>query len=145
MKTCFKCGVEKPRTEFYAHKMMGDGLLGKCKDCTRYDVRLHRAENVERFRAYDRARSTPDTITPARKNSRRHSAWHKADPRRMRAHNMATRKITERKTLCEGCGKAAERLEKHHHDYDKPLSVIWLCKPCHSLADKLRRLTEASV
>lgn len=34
-KTCFKCGASKARSEFYKHPKMADGLLGKCKSCTR--------------------------------------------------------------------------------------------------------------
>jgi hypothetical protein len=30
---------------------------------------------------------------------------------------------------CSACGAADA--EKHHDDYDKPLSVQWLCRPCH--------------
>jgi hypothetical protein len=45
--------------------------------------------------------------------------------------------------LCEGCNKPV-RLEKHHPDYSKPLLVVWLCKPCHAIADKIRRRLEAS-
>ena len=37
-KVCKKCGIEKPLTEFYKHPSMGDGYLGKCKDCTKDDV-----------------------------------------------------------------------------------------------------------
>ena len=37
MKVCFRCSIEKPLTEYYKHKKMADGHLGKCKDCTRKD------------------------------------------------------------------------------------------------------------
>ena len=31
---------------------------------------------------------------------------------------------------CERCERA-RRLQMHHHDYDKPLEVEFLCRPCH--------------
>jgi len=36
-KICFKCGSNKALTEYYKHKGMTDGYLGKCKDCTKND------------------------------------------------------------------------------------------------------------
>jgi hypothetical protein len=42
MKTCFKCGTEKSLSEFYKHPQMKDGLLGKCKKCTRADAEQRR-------------------------------------------------------------------------------------------------------
>jgi hypothetical protein len=44
MKTCFKCGKKKKITDFYKHPRTFDGRLGKCKDCTKKDVRLRSAE-----------------------------------------------------------------------------------------------------
>ena len=55
-KECFKCGEAKPRSEFYTHRAMADGLLGKCKACTRAYVQAYRLAHIEQIRAYDRAR-----------------------------------------------------------------------------------------
>src|SRR5690348_5416393 len=33
------------------------------------------------------------------------------------------------KIPCECCGSPKSQM--HHEDYDKPLEVIWLCRPCH--------------
>jgi len=75
MKTCTKCGLEKPLTDFYRASGTRDGLRGDCKAYfaarakARYplvrDENIARAqkwreENLERFRANQRrARSTP--------------------------------------------------------------------------------------
>jgi hypothetical protein len=33
------------------------------------------------------------------------------------------------RTPCADCGGPGEQM--HHDDYDRPLDVTWLCKPCH--------------
>lgn len=45
-KTCFKCQTTKPLTEYYKHPFMGDGHLGKCKDCTRNDASIRREQKL---------------------------------------------------------------------------------------------------
>lgn len=140
LKTCFKCRRELPLTEFYRHKQMADGRLGKCRDCTRADVAQHRAEHVDAARAYDQKRS----VEPARRalSVKVQREWRAAHPDRVRAQRLARRLARVGPDLCEGCNLPLP-LEQHHPDYARPLLVMWLCKPCHAVADKVRRRMEA--
>ena len=125
LKECFKCGAEKPRTHFYKHSEMKDGLLGKCKECTKGDVKAHRLN--PKFRdailEYDRGRN--------RKKRRGDS---KATPNQMRAINAVARAKAKgtliKKDNCENCDSDFAVLA-HHDDYSKPLDVRWLCQACH--------------
>lgn len=124
-KVCFKCDAELPITNFYKHPMMADGHLGKCKACTRYDVRENRKAKAEYYNEYDRKRS---------KNKERIAKMVAAVPddvRRARAATHYAVKVGKiRKTLCEVCG--AEKVEAHHLDYANPLNVMWLCRKHHA-------------
>lgn len=43
--------------------------------------------------------------------------------------NHAIRSGKLKRLPCEKCGN--KKVEAHHHDYSKPLSVFWLCDGCH--------------
>jgi len=45
-KICFKCGKQKEKKEFYKHPKMSDGFLGKCKECTKNDVKIRTEINT---------------------------------------------------------------------------------------------------
>lgn len=131
-KTCFKCHSVKPLTEFYRHPMMGDGHLGKCKECTKRDATNHRNANIDRYRAYDRVRYTqPDR----RESTNRHAKLYVASHPKARAAHMAVHYALRSGRIarcpCEVCGTTT-RVHAHHDDYDKPLDVRWLCVPHHA-------------
>lgn len=143
MKRCFKCGVVKSAEDFYRHPNMTDGRLGKCKDCTKLDMRNDR-HTKPRVRKYDRERAAlPHRVVlrqrVTREWVRKHPEWVTAQRRAQRAMKKG---LIIKPSLCEGCG-LEHALQKHHPDYSKPLAVVWLCKPCHALADKIRRRLEA--
>jgi hypothetical protein len=141
MKTCFKCGEEKPVDEFYRHPQMGDGHLGKCKECTKADVRRHRAANLDKIRAYDRERASLPHRAVLR--ARISKADRKKHPQRARIRLQSSRKFTNPPETCSVCGEQPEtRIERHHYDYDDPSHFVWVCKPCHYKLDEARRAQE---
>lgn len=134
-KMCFKCKETKSLIEFYKHPGMADGHLNKCKGCAKKDVAEHRANNLEKVRAYDRERGKrPERIAAAAVVSKR---WHAEDKRRMACHNAVTRAVRSGKLVrkpCERCG--SENSVAHHESYDRKLDVTWLCQPHHKQRHK---------
>lgn len=129
MKKCFKCGKRKKITEFYSHKEMGDGHLGKCKKCTKADVRRHRVENPEKLSAYERRRLLTTSRKKQRAESQRKSrAKHPEKEIAYRAVRKAVRTGVLKPERC-ACGE--KRVQAHHYDYGKPLDVKWQCFKCH--------------
>ena len=134
-KVCFKCRKRKSIEQFYRHPMMGDGRLGKCKECTKKDVHENRGKRIDYYRAYDRERAK---IPERRKSSAAITAiWRKADARRSAAHNAvawAIRSGRLERMDCEKCGRRDSLA--HHESYDRKLDVRWLCQPCHKQRHK---------
>lgn len=127
MKRCFKCKQEKPRAEFYKHPMMGDGLLGKCKECARADVRENYEKRREQYQRYDHARyATSERQALLARSKARMSTQQR------RARNQYRNAVEQGRLVrqpCEICG--ALPVDGHHDDYTQPLSVRWLCRKHH--------------
>tara|TARA_R110000764_G_scaffold119015_1_gene206561 strand:+ start:703 stop:1122 length:420 start_codon:yes stop_codon:yes gene_type:complete len=127
MKECFKCGETKDFSEFYKHKQMGDGYIGKCKECNKSDVRANRAKKIDYYRAYDRARG-------ARQDPSYIVEYRSKYPNKYKAHTMINNAIRDGRLFkmpCEAC-KSEVNVHAHHDDYSKPLNVRWLCSAHHS-------------
>jgi hypothetical protein len=135
LKKCFACQAILPFSEFYKHPQMADGHLGKCKSCHREAITQNRIKNLERIRKYDRDRGKkPERKKAASLVSKK---WRASDPRIMRCHNAVARALKSgklQKLSCERCG--AMKTLAHHESYDEPLTVMWLCQPCHKQRHK---------
>ena len=127
LQTCNKCGTVRAITDFYRHPGTASGFKRQCKYCCREYQRANRADNLEYYREYDRSRGGRTTSEDCR-------AYRAANPLKYKSHqavNYALRAgALVKPSVCEDCG-AEGRVDGHHEDYSRPLSVDWLCRPCH--------------
>lgn len=143
-KVCSECGQEKPLSEFNKRRSNKDGHQDRCRACfSRYNkaryhadpqrfidgVRKYREENLENVFA---TRMDMCERNPNHKNA-----------------NMAVDLAIKlgyisRPDYCMGCGlpSSESRVTAHHHDYSKPLEVVWVCSKCHRQLDANRRERE---
>ncbi len=150
MKTCFNCKVDKELSDFYQHPRMSDGHLGKCKECTKKDIKINRDKNAEYYSEYDRSRAMlPHRVearkkyqkTPAGKEAmnRARKKWLGNNSDKRAAHTILGNAVRDGKIdkpeLCSICGEK-DRIHGHHEDYSKPLYVIWCCPKCHTALHK---------
>lgn len=126
MKVCFKCHIEKEVSEFYRHPQMADGLLSKCKECTKKDVREYAEKNAKKVRAYMARRESNPRRKAKRIEYQRKSR--ELNPAKYKARlwvNNALRHGKLKRLPCEKCGN--KKSEAHHEDYSKPKEIKWLC------------------
>jgi len=147
MKRCFKCQQELPIEQFYRHRRMADGRLGKCKECAKRDARQRelRLRDDPAWIESQRRRGREKyyrLYRPENPIHRRRDGWPDEVKAwaRTKLHNAIRDGRIERPNSCESCGRMPPRgkkcgIEAHHEDYNKPLEVRWLCTPCHVLAD----------
>lgn len=147
-KVCKNCGLAKSTSEFYADRHMADRLFSKCKVCVVAAAlswqRMKRKTDPDWvMRQREKSRNTKKA-SRWRLNLRSNLEWKKRNHYKVLAQQAAYR-ATRRGILkpppcCSECGTAGP-VEKHHHDYSKPLEVVWLCKQCHGLLHRKPRPT----
>lgn len=107
-------------------------------------------ENLEYKRMKEKENHSKNP-EPYRKRQKAYSDLHKEEMRIMARARQRVRYAIQRGELtrpdkCEWCGNEGS-IEGAHYDYEKPLEVKWLCKPCHAKWDyhepKIMRNKEA--
>jgi hypothetical protein len=133
---------------------MADGLLGKCKECTKQDVAKRALEKHDEILEYERKRNTAPHRVLARKEYNRSDVGRRAHqkalrkqierfPEKYKARNTLRNAVRDGKVVklpCEVCGDP--KSEGHHEDYSKPLDVKWLCNKHHQIAHKEKKARE---
>lgn len=137
---CKKCGKQEPDISF---RLLRSGLYRKeCRSCEAkgHKERRDAIGKTEHVRKLDRGRSKryrrnhPEiarAYSQYAKKARRLQLWAKG---RVQTEIHAGR--LKRKP-CEVCGNY--KSHAHHHDYNKPLSVRWLCSVHHAEVHRAMR------
>ena len=109
---------------------MVDGYLGKCKECTKTDVKNNYNTNFVKVRQYEQKRFQDST---RKAKVAEYQTKHRSNnPEKYKARNAVNNAIRDRKLFrapCHICGNP--KSQAHHYDYSQPLEVGWLCFKCH--------------
>lgn len=135
-KRCFKCRKVKDLDDFYKHKKMADGHLGKCKACTKKDVkrRYYDPDARKKIIEYEKKRfQTPERKAKILQYQKKMRTKYPGKYRARYKVNNAIKNGKLLQTPCEICANPDS--EAHHTDYRKPLDVQWLCRTHHLLAE----------
>ncbi len=118
LKLCRKCDTRKPLSHF--SKLSANTKNGRnahCRDC------------FSNFHKVYRKKTSSNISAKYNRDSRkRHPEKFKA--RAKLAYAIKIGKIIK-PTQCSKCLSCSGKLHGHHHDYEKPLDVTWLCNKCH--------------
>lgn len=140
-KRCGKCGRELPISEFNKNRNSRDGHSFRCRSCASEYNKARYAANKERFKSdiYAYRAEHPEQVLRTREKTC------EKNPTQRNAYRVLQQAmecgLVENPGYCYGCGCTEEehRIEAHHHDYSKPLDIIWLCTPCHRRMDQQRQ------
>lgn len=127
MKLCPECKDIKTLDHFYKDKYQPSGYRTYCKRCCKNRVKEYRrrtgyksTEEVKAWRANNKEKAAAGYKRTYEKNK------HKCHCRTITGQAVKDGRLI--KLPCE-CGDT--NVEAHHHDYDKPLDVTWMCEKCH--------------
>lgn len=147
MKICNLCKETKPYEDFPRHSSYKDGYYSRCKKCNyalekewrknnqgkKREIRTrYRGKNKEKIRYADKLfyAKNKERICEYQKQYKKSNPLVKSA---YQEYEKALRNgVLQRPDICQICDQSGKKIDGHHHDYEKPLEVIWICKSCHA-------------
>lgn len=128
-KICFKCGHEKPLSEFYKHSRMADGHLNKCKEC-------NKKESIDRYK--DKSKDE-NWMEKERLRGREKFKRLNYKDKFKKTTSLCT-KIKGIARLLKNHGYVTVGKEAHHWNYNYPYSIVLLSKRAHKAIHKYTKV-----
>lgn len=149
MKKCNRCLEEKESSCFHKNASAKDGLYSMCSVCSSKYRKGYYAKNKDEINRKSREyhHATPEyqkarnkryrnTEKGKKQASESHKRWRVNNLHKKVAHESVSQAIKKgnliKPSKCQICGDEPNKLSGHHHDYEKPLDVVWCCQQCHS-------------
>lgn len=133
-KFCRTCKTPRPLIAFARHPLSKDGHRHDCAKCVKAGrtpkptqstaERTKRARRHRKANPHVQAQNRIAVASYARRNP-------KAGKARAAVRKALRQGAITRPTRCQIHGCSKTRVEGHHHDYDRPLEVLWPCRSHH--------------
>jgi ribosomal protein S27AE len=142
VRTCARCKIEKPLSDFARDHRKKFGRAYACRACeaNRKKEYFARPELMRRQALWARNKYAQDP-TVGRSRRSLYRATHEEKPVSIRSLKESARRELRQAVRdgritkpdqCSSCGSASV-IHGHHHDYSRPLDVEWLCGSCHAI------------
>lgn len=151
MKKCTKCGLEKPKEDYYFVRTRSL-YTSQCTMCLReakkiYNKKWNKTETAKllkkayaqsehgksvrkRYRQTEEGRAS--RVRDWAKNGKRRWVKYKREGK-IDARNAINNAVNAGRIKKQSCGVCGDpSTHAHHHDYSQPLEVIWLCVAHHT-------------
>lgn len=142
VKTCSKCGIEKPASEFWKAKDKPDGLYSSCKKCANKTWReyYHKSDYQKEKGKIYYAKNT-DKINIRKRNYYKenkekfkekfffHHTQQRSDGKNYKSGYL------DGAGCCLICGEIFPLFLTKHHPFKEDVFTITLCECCHHIAD----------
>jgi hypothetical protein len=132
-KKCKSCKTTKLVTEFAPHPRGTHGVRAACRPCVAVGNGSRKPPTPGQRARWRELNRKPAALQKQRAAVRRWQAENPAATQAMNKLNYAVRRgAVTRASCCQiaGCN-ATKQIVAHHHDYSKPLDVLWICRKHH--------------